>query len=354
VHRTQSILWFAEIGLGDRASVGGKGASLGELGRAGVHVPPGFVIATAAFEAALSALDPAGQIRRSIAALPRDDLSAIAAAGEAIRRRIASAPLPGDLESRIVRAYTELCAGETGLPAAVRSSATSEDSEDASFAGLQDTYLWVCGEQAVLQHVRRCWASLYNTESLTYRLRLGLPEERIAMAVVVQRMVPASASGVMFTRSPTTGDRSTVVIEGCWGLGSCLVSGEVTPDRFVVNKVTGDITTRTISEKALRHVPDVARGGVRAEPVPGEMQNVTCVSDDLIRELAATGKAIERHYGRPQDIEWALADERSSRAVYILQSRPETVWAARDAEPVARPASSALDHVFATLGHRKS
>ncbi|MCC6948451.1 MAG: phosphoenolpyruvate synthase [Bradyrhizobiaceae bacterium] len=352
--KMQPVLWFADIGLGDRLSVGGKGASLGELTRAGIRVPPGFVVPTSAFEVSLESLDASGEIRRTVAALNHDDVSSVAAAAEKIRARIRSAPLPGDLEAGIARAYGELCRGQADAPVAVRSSATSEDSEEASFAGLQDTYLWVRGERGVLDHVRQCWASLYNTESLTYRLRLGLPEENIAMAVVVQRMVPASASGVMFTRSPTTGDRSTIVIEACWGLGSCLVSGEVTPDRFIVSKVTGDISAKTISSKTLRHVPDPVRGGVRDEPVPDELQAAASVSDDIIAELVAVGKTIERHYGRPQDIEWAVSDDAPGTNIFILQSRPETVWAARDAQPIAKPAASALEHVFAALGHRKS
>ncbi len=349
----QPVLWFAEIGLGDRPTVGGKGGSLGELTRAGIRVPPGFVVPTAAFAMSLHGLDAGGEIRRTVAALRPDDVPAVAAASEKIRARIRNAPLPGDVAAGIGRAYAALCQNNVDAPVAVRSSATSEDSEEASFAGLQDTYLWVRGERSVLDHVRQCWASLYNAESLSYRLRLGLPEEHVAMAVVVQQMVPASASGVMFTRSPTSGDRSTVVIEACWGLGSCLVSGEVTPDRFVVNKVTGDIVSKTISCKALRHVPDAEKGGVRDEPVPEELQSAASISDALIAELVAVGKGIERHYGRPQDIEWAVTGDAADGAIYILQSRPETVWAARDAQPVARPAASAFEHVFAALGHRK-
>jgi pyruvate,water dikinase len=352
--KMQSVLWFADVGLADRLAVGGKGGSLGELTRAGIRVPPGFVVPTSAFEVSLESLDSSGDIRRVIAALNHEDVQSVTVVAEKIRARIRNVALPGDLGAGIARAYAELCQGKVDSPVAVRSSATSEDSEEASFAGLQDTYLWVRGERGVLDHVRQCWASLYNAESLTYRLRLGLPEERVAMAVVVQRMVPASASGVMFTRSPTTGDRSTIVIEACWGLGSCLVSGEVTPDRFIVNKVTGDINARTISSKTLRHVPDPERGGVRDEPVPDELQSVSSISDDIIAELVAVGKAIERHYGRPQDIEWAVTGEASGRNIYILQSRPETVWAARDAQPVAKPAASALEHVFAALGHRNS
>lgn len=352
--KMESVLWFADIGLGDRLAVGGKGGSLGELARAGIRVPPGFVVPTSAFEASLESIDPSGEIRRTIAALNHDDVAAVTAAAEKIRARIRTAPLPRDLEVGVTGAYAELCQGKVDVPVAVRSSATSEDSEEASFAGLQDTYLWVRGERGVLDHIRQCWASLYNPESLTYRLRLGLPEERVAMAVVVQQMVPASASGVMFTRSPTTGDRSTIVIEACWGLGSCLVSGEVTPDRFIVNKVTGDIHTKTISSKTARHVPDLARGGVREETVPDELQATPSVSDSVIAELVAVGKTIERHYGRPQDIEWAITDEALGTNIFILQSRPETVWAARDAQPIAKPAANALEHVFAALGHRKS
>lgn len=349
-----TVQWFKDIGLADRPTVGGKGASLGELTRAGIRVPPGFVVPVAVFEMFLNTVDPHGKIRHSITALEGQDLAPLSAAASEIRERVTSQAMPTEIAESVAAAYRQMAASERDVPVAIRSSATSEDSEDASFAGLQDTYLWVRGETAVLEYVRKCWASLYNTESVTYRHRLKLPEEQVAMAVVVQRMAPARSAGVMFTRSPTTGDRSIVVIESAWGLGSALVSGEVTPDRFVVNKVTGEITGRTISQKLMRHVPDLAQGGVHEEEVLHELQSVPSLSDSEIVELASTAKKVERHYGRAQDIEWAVADEGGTSAIYFLQSRPETVWSSKDAAPVAKPKATAFDHVFTALSHRKS
>ncbi len=194
--------------------------------------------------------------------------------------------------------------------------------------------------------MRKCWSSLYNVEAVAYRRKLGLPERGVAMAVVVQKMVDARCSGVMFTRSPTSGDRSVVVIEGSYGLGSCIVSGEVTPDRFVVNKVTGEITDRVISLKAMQHVP-IAEGGVREEPVPEALQAEPTLSEAEIGQLARIAKQVERHYGSPQDIEWAIGRD---GLLYLLQSRPETYWSKRDAAPVSKPAANAMEHVFAMFG----
>ncbi len=190
---------FGEIGLGDRLSVGGKGANLGELTRAGIAPPPGFVVTTAAFDKFLETTS--GFIRDALAALKADDLPAIEAAGKIIRERIETTAFPADVERDIRAAHAALCGGDASAPLAVRSSATSEDGEDASFAGLQDTYLWLRGADGVLAHVRRCWASLYSVESLNYRLRLKMSENGLAMGVVVQRMVDSRCSGVMFTRS---------------------------------------------------------------------------------------------------------------------------------------------------------
>lgn len=350
-HNESLIRWFDSIGLEDVATVGGKGASLGELTRAGIPVPPGFVVTTAAFETFIEAMDPDGGIRRRIEELEPDQLEATQKASTEIRERIAAVDLPAELASTITAAYRELCGDAAAAPVAVRSSATSEDSKEASFAGLQDTFLWVTGEDEVVRWLRTCWSSLYSTESIHYRQRLKLPEAHVAMSVVVQRMVNARCSGVMFTRSPTTGDRSVITVEGSWGLGSCIVSGEVTPDKYVVNKVTGEIMKRDVAAKTMQHVPDLDTGGILDQAVPENMQNQACLSDEAIAGLAAIGKRIEKHYGSPQDIEWAMEE---NGEILLLQSRPETVWAARDAEgPVARPAARATDHVFALLSGRR-
>ena len=346
--------WLASLGLQDRPSVGGKGASLGELERAGIRVPPGFVVTTAAFETLMTGLeraDPIDTIRTRVASLDANDLPAITQACGEIRERIENAPFPAELHAAIAAAYIELSNGESETPVAVRSSATSEDSADASFAGLQDTYLWVRGAEQVLHNVRSCWASLYSVESVSYRLRLKLPESNVAMGVVVQRMVNSQCSGVMFTRSPTSGDRSVIAIEGSWGLGSSIVSGEVTPDKYVVSKVTGEITHRTVSEKRIQHLPDVVAGGIRHEAVPDERQSLPCITDAQIAELVQVGKRVERHYGSAQDIEWAIAH--GEHGVYLLQSRPETVWATREATPVAAPKARAFDHVLSLLSGRQ-
>jgi pyruvate,water dikinase len=176
------------------------------------------------------------------------------------------------------------------------------------------------------------------------------------MAVVVQQMVDAACAGVMFTRSPTTGDKSVIVIEGSWGLGSSLVSGEVTPDRFVVNKVTGEIGVRDISEKATEHVPDPSAGGVREQPVDEQRQRTTCLNDEALERLWQIARDVEKHYGSPQDIEWAIprAGAAEEPTVYLLQSRPETVWASRDKEPVAKPTDKAHEHVLNLMSARKS
>jgi len=397
------------------SAVGGKGASLGELARAGVAVPPGFVVTVEAFAAAMAAIDPSGAHRASVEALGASDLAGIAAVAARLRALVTEAPLPDEVAAAISSGYAALgtgpgtgagTEGEAGADVAVRSSATVEDSAEASFAGLQDTYLGVTGAVSVLGYVRRCWASLYNDESVAYRRRLGLPEAGVAMAVVVQRMVAPRAAGVMFTRSPVTGDRSVVAIEGTWGLGSALVSGDVTPDSWVISKITGEITGRRVSSKVKIHIPiqngsvaspsasaasgDAAApaadpaageasstasaaasaaapselGWVTVRDTPAELRDAPCLTDDEIRALAAVARRVEAHYGAPQDIEWAVLDAPFTQSagaseasgasaesrVVLLQSRPETVWAARDVAPAGAPKPRAADHVLALFG----
>jgi pyruvate,water dikinase len=332
---------FKDVGLADRPTVGGKGGSLGELTQAGIAVPPGFVVTTSAFETFLEALEARAPVRSHAEALEPNDMGAVTKLSEELRRRVIEEPLPAEVEQAIRAAHAELA--PNGEPVAVRSSATTEDAEDASFAGLQDTFLWVLGADQMVARVRECWGSLYSVESMTYRRKHGLLEEGVAMAVVVQRMVDAMCAGVMFTRSPTTGDKSVITIEGAWGLGSAVVSGEVTPDRWVIGKITGEISVRDISDKHARQVP-AEGGGIHEVENEAAIARQPCLTDEQLMALREVGRQVERHYGKPQDIEWAL-DE--AGALFLLQSRPETVWAMKDAKkPVAEPKDNPLAHVM--------
>jgi pyruvate,water dikinase len=344
------ISWFRDISLADRPTVGGKGGSLGELQRAAIDVPPGFVVRTSAFEEYLAALEQQAPVRARVADLAADDLEGMRTAARELRARFDATPLPAGLEQQIRDAYASL--GEPGRApvVAVRSSATTEDAADASFAGLQDTYLWVMQADEVLRRIRHCWASLYSLESLSYRKRQGIEEAAVAMAVVVQVMVDARTAGVMFTRSPLSGDRSVITIEAAWGLGSALVSGEVTPDRFVVAKITGEIPVRDISDKAIRHAP-AAGGGTVELPVEEALRRTPCLSDAELQTLRAVARKIERHYGQPQDIEWAI--ERHTQRLLLLQSRPETVWANKDKQSAAPRVSDPLLHVMSIFGGQR-
>jgi len=346
---TTYIRWFNDISLADRATVGGKGGSLGELTSARIAVPPGFVITTHGFERFFAGLEKENSIRSQVEALRDHDLKEISAFSEQVRARFERAPLPEDVCADIVAAHSELCGPNLNSPLAVRSSATVEDSEDASFAGLQDTYLWVKGAEAALKSAISCWASLYSVPSISYRHKRGMPEDGVTIAVVVQEMVDARSAGVMFTRSPLTGDRSMITIEATWGLGSALVGGEVTPDRFVIGKVTGDISVREISNKLIQHVPSEG-SGIKEQRTPEELRRVPSITDRELKALADVGRKVERHYGRPQDIEWAI--DRSGE-ILLLQSRPETAWSGKDRPPVAKAADNPLLHVMNIFGGRR-
>lgn len=346
---SETIGWFADVGLVDRLTVGGKGGSLGELTQAGIAVPAGFVVRTGAFERFLANIEKDEPIRAQVEALDSQELKKITAVSQQLRERVESASLPDDLNSQILAALADLCGKDNNPPLAVRSSATTEDAADASFAGLQDTYLWVIGAQDVLDCIRSCWASLYSIPSIAYRRKHGIPESGVAMAVVVQGMVNARKAGVMFTRSPQTGDRSVVTIESAWGLGSAVVSGEVTPDRFVVAKITGEILVREISDKHVQHLPSPS-GGVKEFETPEDLRRAPSLSDKELLELKDLARVVERHYGRPQDIEWAI--DQSGKTL-LLQSRPETVWSAKQHAPVAKPADDPLQHVMKIFGGRR-
>jgi phosphoenolpyruvate synthase/pyruvate phosphate dikinase len=320
-----------ELRRGDAPVFGGKSASLGELLAAGIDVPPGFALSAAAYEAFVA--DPPVLP----AELDTEDVGALNAASATIREALRAAPIPEDVREEVVRGYGAL--GADDPPVAVRSSALDEDGAEASFAGQQDTFLWVRGADAVVDAVRGCWTSLHNPEAISYRARRGGPEQPPAMGVTVQRMVDAAVSGVMFTCNPVSGDPSTVVVNASWGLGLAVVGGEVTPDEYRVSKVTREVLHRAVGDKAVEYA-----AGTTASEVDAGRREAECLSEERLGELVELGRRVERVFGGHQDIEWAIP--RDDAGVLVLQSRPVTGRAAR-AEPRRR---SALSLVMDTFG----
>jgi pyruvate, water dikinase len=234
------------------------------------------------------------------------------------------------------------------VPVAVRSSATAEDLPDASFAGEHDTYLWVRGPDDVLRHLARCWSSLFTARAIAYRRERGYDHDVVAMSVGVQKMVRPTAAGVAFTLNPRDGDRSQVAVEAAWGFGEGIVSGEVTPDSFLVDKVLGEIVQRTISDKAVQYRLGSDDRVERVE-VAADRRAVPSLTDDQVKAVARLARAAERHYRCPQDVEWALdGDLPGDQAVTLLQARPETVWSRKAATPVAT-AGDPMASIVATL-----
>jgi pyruvate,water dikinase len=299
--------------------VGGKAASLLRMAAAGLPVPPAFVLTTEAYRQFVAANDLAPVIVADVRSLSEADPGSWERAATAIQARFAEAAIPDDLVAAVRAAYAGLGAG---VAAAVRSSATAEDLPGASFAGQQETFLNVHGAAAVLDAIRRCWASLWTDRALAYRHRLGIDQETVAMAVVIQRLVPAEAAGVLFTADPTTGERAEIVVNASFGLGEAVVSGQVTPDTYVIDKRTLAVRSRVLGTKELAIVPGAtAEQGTTTRPVPGDQRHQPALPDDALRKVAQLGLAVERRAdGVPQDVEWAVADG----IVWLLQARPIT------------------------------
>ena len=292
---------------------GGKAANLGELIRAGLPVPGGFCVTTAAYELVAGGAG-LGQILDDLAETRPEDTARLAELAAAARARLLEAPVPEDLAQAITGAYRTLGAS---VPVAVRSSATAEDLPHASFAGQQDTYLNVVGDEAVLEAVRRCWASLWTDRAVSYRAKSGIDPRGVRLAVAVQRMVEATVAGVLFTANPLTGRRRQAVIDASPGLGEAVVSGAVNPDHFVVNTATGEIVERRPGDKRVA-VRSSAGGGTQRVELSGDEASL---EDAQIRALAALGARVEAHYGAPQDTEWAIDGE---GGIWLLQARPIT------------------------------
>jgi rifampicin phosphotransferase len=345
--RLSHVLWLEECGADAAPLVGGKALGLGQLMRQGHRVPPGFVVTTTAYREGLAAGGLASEIREVLATATTAEGQF--AASKRVRTLFDRMAADAGLAGEIAAAYRRL-GGDADAPVAVRSSATAEDTAEASFAGQQDTYLWVRGAEEVVSHVTRCWGSLFTPRAIAYRARLGIPADEIGMGVVVQAMVPAEAAGVMLTLDPLTGDRSQVTIEAAYGLGAAVVEGEVTPDRYAVDKVTLEVRSQVIGPKAFAYRFDPGRGRVAKVEVPKADRARPCLDDGEVAELAGLGKRIEMALGVPQDVEWAIGPGRwEAREVHLLQTRPETVWSRQPRQPVAPPGASVMDRMLTYL-----
>jgi len=315
------VAWFAELGMKDISIAGGKGANLSELVAAGLPVPPGFVVTPTGYFRAMEAAGVRERIRREFdAALAAGrDSEEQQARTAALRDLVRDAGMPDDVAAAVLDAYHDL--GDY-VPVAVRSSATAEDSAGASFAGMHSSYMNVVGDEAVLDKVSRCWASLFGDRAVAYRASKGLDEEP-AIAVVVQQLVRSERAGVMFTADPVTGDPGTIVIEAALGLGDVVVGGQVQPDTYVVDKAGP--TIRSVHVGVQSHRLESAPDGTVVEVPLGEAEGAARVlTDDEVLELARLGARVQEHYGEPQDTEWAIADGR----IHLVQSRPITTLGA--------------------------
>jgi len=311
-----NVLWLEEIKKEDIISVGGKGASLGEMTSIGLPVPKAFVVTAQAFRRFLVETGIEEELFRRLERLDVDDNGALESVSRDVQDLVLSVEMPDHIREEITDAYARM--GADGTVVAVRSSATAEDLPDASFAGQQETFLNILGENDLLDAVQRCWASLYGARAIYYRAKQGFDDRSVNIAVVVQELIRSEKSGVMFTSHPVTGEPLTIV-EGSWGLGEAVVSGSVSPDNYVFDLRSERIVDRLIAEKEIMIVPE-GRHGTKIVELSGEQRTGPVLSDAEVARLAMLGKIAEDHYGVPQDVEWAIVGDE----VFILQSRPIT------------------------------
>ena len=337
VKEKELILWFDDVRKEDIPVVGGKNASLGEMINSGLPVPPGFAVTAYSYEKYIEEKRIAEQIYKIIkeTVTNPNDPKQYDTASKQIRQLIEKTPMPKEIEDAIITAYKELNQRLElkDVFVAVRSSATAEDLPDASFAGQQETFLNVKGTDDLIDKVRKCWSSLFTPRAIFYRNEKGFPHEKVFISVGVQKMVNSGCAGVMFTINPVSGDPDEIVIEGNYGLGETVVSGVVNPDDFVVDKNTTQIKERRISRKTVEYIRDPKTGKTVHLEVPEDKQKITCMSDQEILTLAELAKRIEKHYGKPMDIEWAIDQDLSfPQNIFIVQARPETVWSSKTME----------------------
>jgi len=341
---------LAALRRDDSPAFGGKSAALGELIAAEIPVAPGFALSTGAFRAFVREAGLDGKIAAELSRVAPGDVDSVVRASHAISEAMRFAPVPAPVRDEIARAYAEL-ADEAGVrepPVAVRSSALGEDGEDATFAGQLESYLWVRGAEHVADAVRDCWVSLFGPPAIAYRAHVG--QEEPAMGVAVQLMVDAQVSGVLFTCNPVSGDPSMVAVNASWGLGLAVVGGEVTPDDFLVSKVTGEVVRERIHVKDVEYVPDAGGNGAVRADVPEERRAIACLDGTALEALVEVGRRVERGFGAHQDVEWAIArDVGLPDGLFVLQARPVTGLPERAASPEN---VSAMARVMSMFGAR--
>ena len=344
------VVDLTEVNRANVPLVGGKGANLGEMLHADLPVPPGFVLTVAAYERMRETSGVGPRIDALLRTVNVDDTAALQRVSAQLREAILAVPLPKELETAVGHAYARLAESTPGVSdplVAVRSSATSEDTAEYSFAGMFESILGVCGREALADAIRRCWASTFGARVLYYRISRGMPAE-MPVAVVVQRMIPSLKSGVMFTADPATGESGHVVIEAAWGLGEVVVGGQVTPDHYVVNKHSGVVVERKIADKEFL-LETIPSGGTRRVELDHDPRaRALVLTEPELATLVRLALASEQHYGAPQDMEFAI----SADGLFVTQTRPITTLPPRtasvdteasgtDAAPLAAPAPAA-------------
>jgi len=337
----ERIRWFKDISKGDVDTVGGKGANLGEMTNAGLPIPPGFVITAQTYKEFIEKTKIKNKILDIIKDLDVEDTAKLQATAKKIQELIKKTEIPEEIKEEIKDSYglvgthrksgaKEIMEGKEEF-VACRSSATAEDLPEASFAGQQATFLNIKGKDAVVQAVRECWASLFTARAIYYRKKNNFPTEKVFIAVVVQKMVNSDKSGVMFSINPATNNDTEIMIEGAFGLGEAVVSGAVNPDLYIVDKKSLKIKKIEVKEQKIKIIKDPKTGETVTKKLSKEEEAKQVCNDKEIRELARLAKKIEKHYGRPQDMEWAI----EGNDVYIVQARAVTTFKKKEKKEVA-------------------
>ena len=326
------IMWFKDIRKEDIALVGGKGANLGELVNAGIPVPNGFCVTAQAYYYFLEKTGIKAKLEKDLKGLNADDNKKLNAVAKEIKRTIVNAKMPEDLVKQIKDAYHKL----GGFPVAVRSSATAEDLPDASFAGQQTTYLNVTTPDDVVKSVKNCFASLFEARAIYYRVVQKYDHLKVGLSAPVQNLINSDVAGILFTQDPVEENPDHLIIEAGWGLGEAIVLGEVTPDRYVIDKKNLSIVSKEINKQTWK-IAKKGNHGDQHMSVPKSKQKAQKISDETILKLAEIGLKIEKHYGKPQDTEWAIEDGK----IYFVQSRPITTLGKKKADQVKNADSAA-------------